>query len=76
MVMKVKHKLQISPEQKTLSNNWERYRGNIVMVVGEDIYATKKAKNVNKMLEDIEKKYHKQPLITYIPPEGTLILFH
>lgn len=61
-------------EQKTLLKNWDKYRGNIVMVVGDEIYATKRAKNAQKMLKEIEVKYHKQPLITYIPKEGTLIL--
>lgn len=69
-----KLRLQVTLEQNTLFKNWEKYRGSIVMVVGEKIFATKRAKKVNDMLEDIEKKYHKQPLITYIPKEGTLIL--
>ena len=66
--------LSVSPEQEVLFKNWEKYRGNIVMVVGNEIYATKRAKNVSKIVKDIEEKYHKQPLITFIPKEGTLIL--
>lgn len=69
-----KLKSQVDVEQKTLLKNWEKYRGNIVMVVGDEIYATKRAKNAQKILKEIETKYHKQPLITYIPREGTLIL--
>lgn len=61
-------------EQETLFKNWEKYRGSIVMVVGDKVFATKRAKNVNKMLKEIEEKFNKQPLITYIPKEGTLIL--
>ena len=69
-----KSKPKLDLEQETLFKNWEQYRGSIVMVVGNDIYATKKAKNASKMLKEIEKKHHKQPLITYVPKEGTLIL--
>lgn len=65
---------QISIEEKTLSSNWEKYRGSIVMVVDDKIFSTKRAKNANKLLKEIEEKFHKQPLITYIPKEGTLIL--
>lgn len=61
-------------ENETLRVNWEKYRGNIVMVVKDKIFATKNAKRVGKMLEDITKKFHKRPLITYIPKEDTLVL--
>lgn len=59
-------------EQNTLLSNWEKYRGNIVMVVEDKVYSTRKADNVSSILKKIEAKYHKQPLITYIPKEGTL----
>lgn len=61
-------------EQETLFKNWEKYRGNIVMVVGNEIFATKRAKKFPKILKEIEEKFHRRPLITYIPKEGTLIL--
>lgn len=64
---------QLDLEQKTLDKNWNKYKGNIVMVIGDQIFATKRAKNVHKMLQEIENKFHKQPLITYIPKEDTLI---
>ncbi len=70
-----KIKPQETTEQKTLNRNWERYRGNIVMVIGDEIFATKRAKNVHKIIQDIEKKYHRRPLITVIPKADTLILF-
>lgn len=54
---------------------WEKYRGSIVMVVGDKIFATKRAQKVDKLVETIEKKYHKRPLITFIPKEGSLVLF-
>lgn len=62
-------------EERTLFKNWEKYRGSIVMVVGEKIFATKRAKKVDNMIAAIEKKFHKRPLITYIPKEGALVLF-
>lgn len=61
-------------EQETLSKNWEKYRGNIVMIVGDEIFATKRAKKVHKIVKEIEEKFHRRPLITYIPKEETLIL--
>lgn len=70
-----KSKGQTSLEQKTLNSKWEQYRGNIVMVVGDKIFSTKRAATVDKMIERIEKRFHKRPLITYIPKEGTLVLF-
>lgn len=73
--MSRKDKQTITNEQKLLLNNWEKYRGNIVMVVGEEIFTTKKADRVDKIVEKIEKKFHRRPLITYIPKEGTLVLF-
>lgn len=72
---KAASKLQTSPEQETLFKNWERYRGSIVMVIDDKIFATKRAKNVHKMIKDIEKEYHRRPLITYIPKADTLIMF-
>ncbi|MBI2049636.1 hypothetical protein HYT32_01900 [Candidatus Roizmanbacteria bacterium] len=68
-------KSQNTTEQKTLSKNWEKYRGNIVMVVGDEIFATKRAKKVHNIVKEIEEKFHRRPLITYIPKEGTLVLF-
>lgn len=70
----IKIKAQVTSEQKTLLKNWEKYRGNIVMVLGEEVFATKRAKNVDRLIEKIEKKFHRRPLITYIPKEGTLVL--
>lgn len=66
--------LSISAEQKTLLKNWEKYRGSIVMVVGETIFSTKRARGVDKILAKIEKKFHQRPLMTYVPKEGSLVL--
>ena len=63
-----------SPDQEILMKNWEKYRGSIVMVVDNEIYSTKRANNVEKIVDRIEKKYHCRPLITYVPKEGTLVL--
>lgn len=64
-----------SPEQKLLMKQWDKHRGSIVMVIGDQIYATKRAKRVNPMIKNIENKFHRRPLVTYVPKEGTLILF-
>lgn len=70
----IKIKSDISKEQKVLSKNWEKYRGSIVMVVGNEIFATKRAKKVHEIVKEIEEKFHRRPLITYIPKEETLVL--
>jgi len=57
----------ISTEQKTLLKEWDNHRGSIVMVVGDEVFSTKRASKVDKMIEEIEKKYHRRPLITYTP---------
>ena len=72
---KMVSKSKDTTDQETLSKNWEKYRGSIVMVVGDEIFATKRAKKVHKIVQEIEEKFHRRPLITYIPKEGTLILF-
>ncbi|MBI2327542.1 hypothetical protein HYU92_04455 [Candidatus Curtissbacteria bacterium] len=66
-------KKQLS-EQEILMKNWEKYRGSIVMVIGDKIFSTKSAKNVASIVNKIEKKFHRRPLITYVPKEQTLVL--
>ena len=72
---KITSKFQTSLEQETLFKNWEKYRGNIVMVIGDKIFATKRSNSVHKIIKEIEKEFHRRPLITYIPKEDALILF-
>lgn len=72
---RITFKGNITSEQKLLLKNWEKYRGSIVLVAKDKIFSTKRAGNVNRLLEKIEKEFHKRPLITYVPKEGTLILF-
>lgn len=61
-------------EQKVLLENWEKYRGNIVMVLGDKIFSTKQGNKVPQLIDKIEQEFHRRPLITYVPKEGTLIL--
>ncbi len=72
MAKVAKQKLLANIEQETLHRNWQRYRGSIVMVVGSNIFATKRAGKVNRIVSEIEKKFHRRPLITYIPKEQAL----
>lgn len=72
--MKKRPQVYTSKEQETLYKNWDKYRGNIVLVVEDKIFATKRASKVHKMIKEIEEKYHKQPLISVIPNADTLIL--
>lgn len=64
---RAKSKLSVTPD-------WEKYRGSIVMTVDDRVYATKQPKKVPQLLKEIEKKHHKKPLITVVPKEDTLIL--
>lgn len=63
-----------SLEEKTLNKNMDKYRGYIVLVIEDKVFATKRAKNVHKMIKEIEKKYHRSPLITVVPKGDTLIV--
>lgn len=63
-----------SQEQKSLLAHWEEYKGKIVAVVGKKIYAAKTGKKAKELIEKLEKKYQKPPLVTYIPKADTLIL--
>lgn len=62
-------------EQKTLLAKWDNYKGKIVAVVGKKIFSAKTGNQAQKMIEKIEKRYKKPPLVTYIPKADTLILF-
>lgn len=66
---------KVSLEFKTLQKNREKYRGYIVMVVNDKIFATKKPSSVSRYVKRIEKEYGKRPLITVIPQADSLILF-
>lgn len=61
-------------EQKTLLAKWDDYKGKIVAVVGKKVFSAKTGKQAQKLIEKLEKKYQKPPLVTYIPKADTLIL--
>ncbi len=63
-------------KQKNLLNDWEKYRGSIVLTVDNKVYSTKSPEKVVGMIKEIEKKHHKKPLITVVPKEDTLILIN
>lgn len=64
----------VSREHKTLLAKWDDYKGKIVAVVGEKVFSAKTGKQAQEMIEKLEKKYKKPPLVTYIPKADTLIL--
>lgn len=64
----------VSLEYKTIQKKWNRYKGHIVLVINDKIYATKKLSQVKKYMEKIEKEYHRRPLIVHIPKADSLIL--
>ena len=71
-----KDKTSISPEFETTLKNWDKYKGHVVMVIENKIFATKKPSQVKKYVETIERKFHKTPLIAHIPQADSLILFY
>jgi len=64
----------VSIEHKTLLAQWDNYKGKIVAVAGNKVFAAKTGKQAQKMIREIEKKENKPPLVTYIPKADTLIL--
>lgn len=71
---KQKPTFESSIEFETLLKNRDKYKGYIVMVIEDKIFATKRSSSVPKMIAEIEKKYHRRPMITNIPMGDTLIL--
>ncbi len=74
IVKQLKILAQTSLEQKTLEKNWEKYQGYIVLVVNDQIFATKRGDQVASLIKKINNTMHKQPLITVIPKKGFWIL--
>jgi hypothetical protein len=69
-----KKKSGYEQETKIYYKLGEKYRGHIVMIINDRIFATKNPSTVKRYVERIEKKYHKTPLIAVIPKADTLIL--
>lgn len=67
--------LLFKQEEKTLLAKWSQYKGKIVAVVGDKIFAATSGAKAKVMIQKLEKKHGKPPLVTYIPKADTLILF-
>lgn len=61
-------------EYETLEKNRDQYRGYVVLVIEDKIYAAKRTSKIHRLMKEIEKKYHRQPLIAVIPKADTLIV--
>jgi len=61
-------------EHNTLMAEWGNYKGKIVAVIGKKIFSAKNGNEANKLINRLEKKYQKPPLVTYIPKADNLIL--
>ena len=61
-------------EQRVLLSQWNKHRGQIVLVIRDHVFATKKPSQVPKLIEKIVNRFGRRPLITYIPKADTLIL--
>ena len=52
-----------------------QYRGKHIVVVKDQVYATKTGPQAGKVLEKVIKKYPKEtPLVAYVPKDDSLIL--
>jgi len=61
---------------KTLRENWEKYRGRHVFVVGNEIFSAKSGEKAEEIYHQVKQKYPEHsPLMTYIPKKGSLILW-
>ncbi len=71
----MKKKQLFIQEQKTLSTKWNRYKGKIVAVMGDKIFTATTGAKAKIMIQKLEKKHGRPPLVTYVPKADTLILF-
>jgi hypothetical protein len=70
------HKKDLDIASKTLRRNWEKYRGQYVLVVGTKVYTAKTGKRAEQIYRELEKKHPEvPPLITYVPEKSSLILW-
>lgn len=68
---KIKHNISMV---NIMSN--PKYKGKHIVVIKGKIFTAKSGKQVNKIIDRLEKKYPKEtPVLTYIPKEDTLILW-
>lgn len=65
---------KISVPTKIFQN--PKYRGKHVAISGNKVIAYGNWENVSKVFDQTIKKSKKVPTLTYIPKEGTLILYH
>ena len=66
---------KLSKKEKLLEEHKEELKGKHVIVAGGKIYSAVRKKKVEKLLEEVRKKYpNETPLYTYIPAEDSLIL--
>lgn len=61
-------------EEKTLLAKWSAYKGKIVAVMGKKVFSADSGQKAKTMIKNLEKKYGKPPLVTYIPKADTLVL--
>ncbi|MDI6860280.1 MAG: DUF5678 domain-containing protein [Methanocellales archaeon] len=65
----------VSKELRNLLGKIEKYRGEHVVVVEDEIVTVENEEELEKAVDKFEKKYpDKVPLITYVPKRGVLVL--
>lgn len=52
-----------------------KYAGKHILIAGDKVFATSDTKKASRMFDEIVKKYHIVPTVTYIPKGNTLILW-
>ena len=67
---------RFSLEYKTLQARENEFRGQNVIVVGNEIYPIKNGEHAARLLKELRRKYPKRtPLLTYVMGEETYILW-
>lgn len=75
--MKEKSEIQnLKRAQRVLFNNWDKYRGKHVLVVGEKVYSARTGNKALEILKKIETEDPAaSPLLAYVPKSDALILW-
>lgn len=64
-----------SKELSNLLSRIDEYRGKHVVVVDDEIVVVRDEKELEKTIDELEKKYPDRiPLVTFVPKKGVLVL--
>ena len=62
-------------EEQTLQANWERFRGQHVIVIGDEIVGAREGDEALRLLREMERRHPKcVPLITFVPQKDKVYI--